>query len=253
MKAWEKEYLDKHWTKDQTYETMWKLEQKPQGRLWLINRMVGKTPKRILDVGCGKGGIAKMLIRSGHDCKGIDIAPSAVDYARKFGIDCYVADVEEELPFLDGTFDVVVIGDTLEHLLRPQKALAEINRVLTPQGVLIVSVPNLGFILVPLALIFYQPAIKSTSALGVWDHIQQFTLNKLEKLLRETGFEIGEVHAPRLVYYPKKKQWSPPVLGKELAKWIFVFTSFTLGRLWPSRFGDQLLVKCRKTYELKGT
>jgi SAM-dependent methyltransferase len=62
--------------------------------------------------------------------------------AAALGIDTVQANVEEPLPFEDGSFDAVVAGELFEHLRFPDALVAEIERVLRPGGVLAGSVPN---------------------------------------------------------------------------------------------------------------
>lgn len=110
---------------------------------------------RILDVGCGRGEIIRHCARLGADAYGIDYAPVAVRMTRDL-----IADEDAEvkpgqmgvaradakrLPFPSGVFDRVLLFDVVEHLYpwELQEALAEIRRVLNPDGRLIVhTAPN---------------------------------------------------------------------------------------------------------------
>lgn len=68
-----------------------------------------------------------------------------IDRAARFGIALKDCDLEKEkLPFSDSTFDIVLLTETLEHFnFHPGKAMSEISRVLAPEGVVIITTPNL--------------------------------------------------------------------------------------------------------------
>jgi SAM-dependent methyltransferase len=88
-------------------------------------------PARILDAGCGSGDFAALL--TAPDLRCVDLSPAAVDAARERGLRAEVADVQN-LPFPDGSFDVVVANWVLYHVHDRALAIAELARVLTPAG-----------------------------------------------------------------------------------------------------------------------
>lgn len=83
---------------------------------------------RCLEVGCGRGAFQEMV----RDYTGVDLSEAAGQFLTK---PFFVAS-GESLPFADGTFDVVWSITVLEHIPDPEKALAEIRRVLKPGGLL---------------------------------------------------------------------------------------------------------------------
>ncbi|MFP2927969.1 class I SAM-dependent methyltransferase [Pyxidicoccus sp. 3LG] len=98
---------------------------------------------RILDVGCGGGWSTLVLRRLGHRAEGLDLHAHALE-ARALDAELpYTQGDATKLPFPDGTFDVVCMRDTLEHVPEPRKALDEAARVLRQGGRLIVVGPNL--------------------------------------------------------------------------------------------------------------
>ncbi|MEM7516241.1 MAG: methyltransferase domain-containing protein, partial [Planctomycetota bacterium] len=102
--------------------------------------------RRVLDAGCGCGYGSQFLSRSGADeVVGVDVDPAAIDYCRQhFEADdlrFMTADVMA-LPFDDASFDVVTCFEVFEHVDPPDALLAELRRVLHPEGVLVVSTPN---------------------------------------------------------------------------------------------------------------
>jgi len=101
--------------------------------------------KRVLDLGCGAGYGAAELARVADRVTGVDVAPDAVEYARAQ----YTAEnlaFEEgsatHLTYADGSFDLVVAFEMIEHLEDWRGFLTEARRVLAASGQLIVSTPN---------------------------------------------------------------------------------------------------------------
>jgi SAM-dependent methyltransferase len=99
--------------------------------------------RRVLDAACGEGyGTAMLAAAGARAVVGVDIDKATVDHAReKYGLEFERADVAE-LPFEEGSFDLVVSFETLEHVPDAPRALAEFRRVLADDGLLIASTPN---------------------------------------------------------------------------------------------------------------
>ena len=109
-------------------------------RIPLLVAAVGRG-KRVLDLGCRSGALTRHFLE-GNSVVGLDVDANALEKAAALGIEPVQANVEEPLPFDDGSFDAVVAGELLEHLQFPDALVAEIRRVLRPGGVLSGSVPN---------------------------------------------------------------------------------------------------------------
>ncbi len=108
----------------------------------LYIRLVGKGHK-ILEVGCRSGNLTQFYAE-GNEVTGIDVDRNSLElFKKRLGFDAHWVDADsEDFPFEDGAFDTVVFSEVMEHLRFPQKALKEINRVLSPGGRLVGSVPN---------------------------------------------------------------------------------------------------------------
>ena len=99
---------------------------------------------RILDVGCGSGGLARLLAEEGAEVTGIDPNPQAPTAARTLAPAARFEEASAEaLPFEDAAFDVVLVVNALHHvpLDAMDRALAEAARVARPGGWLIVLEP----------------------------------------------------------------------------------------------------------------
>lgn len=94
-------------------------------------------PRRVLEVGGGEGELAERVVRElGVELVAIDQSERMVEIQRSKGIDAAVGDVQE-LPFRDGEFDVAVAAWMLFHVPDLDRALAELARVLKPDGRLV--------------------------------------------------------------------------------------------------------------------
>jgi SAM-dependent methyltransferase len=104
--------------------------------------------RRVLDAGCGSGYGSAELAAVAHSVTGIDIAPEALDFASK---NYSAANVRwtrassSALPFRNGSYDLVVAFEVIEHLHDWPDLLKEARRVLAPGGQFIVSTPNKSF------------------------------------------------------------------------------------------------------------
>lgn len=102
--------------------------------------------QEVLDVACGEGYGTALLAARAATATGVDIAQSAIDhacsrYAAIANLGFRQADCAA-LPFADGSFDVVVSFETIEHIATQEPFLDEVRRVLRPEGLLLLSCPN---------------------------------------------------------------------------------------------------------------
>ena len=100
------------------------------------------STSRVLDLGCGRGGVIELVWRDVRLAAGIDPdAPSLASH-RAAGLPV-VRGVGESLPFVDSSFDLIVSLWVLEHLRDPAATLREIRRVLAPGGHFVFVTPNM--------------------------------------------------------------------------------------------------------------
>lgn len=101
--------------------------------------------KRVLDAGCGTGYGSAELAHSAFMVTGADIAAEAVDFARehyRLPNLHFVQATCGAMPHPDGTFDLIVAFEVIEHLAHWREFLLEVRRVMTPGGQFVVSTPN---------------------------------------------------------------------------------------------------------------
>ena len=145
-------------------------------------------------IGCGKGFFANELARQGNRVDGVDVLPDAPEESELRSY--YSADLDNGIaPVLDQLrgrqYDRVLLLDVLEHLKDPERILRQSRTAVKPEGVLIVSVPNVANITVRLALLFGRFNYQER---GILDrtHLRFFTRRTARAMLKDQQYEILE-------------------------------------------------------------
>lgn len=149
--------------------------------------MIDGHEGRTLDIGCGPGIMLNDLYRRGFEPFGFDISKAMVKTAREHFLKLEdstpflcVADVEN-LPFIDGSFELVVCAGVIEYLGQDYRALQEISRVLKPRGIAFITVTN------ALAPFWFIETI--AKIVGVWSKLVSYVKG-------DSPFPIARVHIP---------------------------------------------------------
>lgn len=144
-------------------------------------------PAKVIDIGCGNGGLVHRLAVAGFDVVGIDPDADACRAARAGGLKIEQGSAEDlPVSFADAGFDAVTMMHVLEHVLNPVQALDNITRMLRRGGRLYVEVPNN-------ACIGRQEAGATWRWLDVPRHLNFFTPESLQAFCRKAGLEIEAV------------------------------------------------------------
>jgi O-antigen biosynthesis protein len=245
------------------YETDTDLENK-NSSLTLIVELVG-SDKRVLDVATSTEQVAKVLGERGCKVTRIEVDPETARQVEEYCETVIIGDVESldlgnELD--DEHFDVIVLGDVLEHLKDPLQTLRRLKPFLRAAGYVVASVRNIAHGSVRLALIqgkFHHPS------LGLVDdmHLRFFTRDSAEQLFKDAGFLITELKSTtRAIFDTEKdsKQIPDEVLrlvqgDPEASTYQFVLTAHRYGevgtlakRVWL--LSEQLAERDRTIYEL---
>jgi methionine biosynthesis protein MetW len=157
-------------------------------------------PRKLLDVGCGSGYLAKLLKErvSRLVVHGVDISTVALERARAHVDEVWQGDLDKaDLPLPAEQYDTVTCVEVLEHLYDPDHALREIARVLTPSGHAVVTVPNLAYWRYRLDLLrgrVPSPAVDRR-------HLHQFNDRLFTETLARAGLRVTTMtgHGLRLV------------------------------------------------------
>ena len=151
-------------------------------------KLIPESAYKILDVGCARGSLGKAL-KEIHRCHitGIELNPVMADVASRIYDRVYNLPVED-ISF-KCQFDAIICGDVIEHLRDPGSVLKHLTQLLTPDGVLIGTVPNSGHwsIVMDLAQGHFEMI---PVGLLCMSHIRFFTEIELRNLLQTSGLEI---------------------------------------------------------------
>ncbi len=151
----------------------------------ICSRIEGHRP-RILDVGCGTGANLVMLSRFG-EAEGVDVSPDALAFCRARGLQNVRLGAAEELPFEDGTFDLVTAFDVIEHMDDDVAGLREMHRVLRPDGRILLFVPTF------MSLWGVQDEVSN--------HRRRYRLPELRQVVTEAGFEIERATYANITFF----------------------------------------------------
>ncbi len=160
---------------------------KPRSRnMDLINRYVTE-PGRILDVGCAMGFFLVDARKAGWEVTGIEISEYSSACARKrFKLNILtgeLGDLVRKNEIETGSFDVVTIWDTLEHVQDPSGLLKAVNQVLKEEGLLFISTLNIDSLVSKADgkdWHFFAPPM----------HLFYFSERTLKGFLRKAGFKV---------------------------------------------------------------
>lgn len=152
-----------------------------------------------LDVGCWVGNLGSLLIQK-KKCKvdGVDFKQEVLNEALRKGYrNIYKVNFNNETYSLnqipDNTYDYIIFADVLEHLIDPGLVLSSLKSKLKHNGKIVISLPNVAFLLNRVLL-----------ALGKWDykdfgtldktHLRFFTIKTGKELVSTSGYKISKVY-----------------------------------------------------------
>jgi SAM-dependent methyltransferase len=158
----------------------------------LLERTASLVPRgSFLEIGCAGGAFLDAARRKGYEVRGVEFSAVAAAFARDhFGLDVVTGEVAAAR-FADAAFDIVFMGDVIEHLPAPQDTLREVARIMKPGGLLVILCPSqtntvysrLGFIA------FGLLRRNATVHLPPY-HLVEYRPGSMRTLLLRCGFDI---------------------------------------------------------------
>jgi len=188
--------------------------------------------RRVLDVGCGNGEFAA-AVKAKLNCEAWGVEPSpksarfAVGRLDRVMEGCFNRELKLPLNY----FDCIVFNDVLEHMLDPGSALGQARDLLTQDGVVVASIPNVAHVWVIANLLAARWPQKDS---GIFDrpHVRFFARRDMVRLLESAGLEVLEVRP----YYSRYRS----IRALSLVLSLYVFRAYfarqylLVGRLPPA-------------------
>ncbi len=163
-------------------------------------------PRRLLDVGCWDGSATRDYAAAfGAEALGVEVFDGPAAEARRRAVEVARLDLEvDRFPWPDGSVDLVIANQVLEHLKNVWLPMAEMARVLRAGGWLIVSVPNLASLHNRILLLLgRQPSSIRTQG----PHVRGFTLREVRRLVQlGSVFRLERVRG--VGFYPLGVRWA---------------------------------------------
>ena len=139
-----------------------------------------RQSNRLLDIGCGAGGLLLAARQNGWNAQGLEVAGQATEHVRSLGFEVFHGELQQA-EFPAEHFDVITAAEILEHLSEPRLLVQEVARILRPGGLFWTTTPHAHGL--------------SARVLGLkWrcvcppEHLQLFSVAGIKALLREVGF-----------------------------------------------------------------
>jgi ubiquinone/menaquinone biosynthesis C-methylase UbiE len=207
--------------------------------------LVGK--KRILDYGCGMGySYQRPLSQSVQEYLAADVSEVALKNAESKGFQTFRIGENGAINLPDGACNGAICSEVLEHLWDPLATAKELNRVLSPGGILVVTIPNFGYL--PwrlLALLRAQVPLEPESSENRYRgvHIRFYSQLMLKRMLKDAGFKEVKIYG-----WCGGSIWDVFIAAGKLSTitvWAhkflprFMHLAF-LARIWPNVFAQRL-------------
>ena len=215
---------------------------------------------RLLDLGCGAGGLLLSAMRAGWDAEGVEVSAKATEQVRAQGGKVFCGKLDEAR-YPDEHFDVVASSEVLEHVDDPRAFVEEVARILRPGGLFWATTPHGRGV--------------SAKVLGLnWsivvppDHLHLFSVKGVKTLLAAAGFRRVKVvaHAVNpyelldgVLHRARRDEAGTELLNKERIQTSYALNEFLTaspsrralrsmanGFLGLCRLGDDLKIRAEK-------
>jgi len=161
--------------------------------------------------------------KRGWQVYGVEFSKNAYCHAQeRLGPVIFQGDIRDA-QYGNNTFDIVTLWHTLEHLTTPLETLREIRRILKPEGLLFIEVPNINF----LENYFFR-FFGITKHLFFMEHLVHFSPKTLKNIVRKAGFIIKGVTSSDVTVAGKDYKTMIGVAFAYLGKSIYFLTGLNL-------------------------
>jgi methionine biosynthesis protein MetW len=199
-------------------------------RNWILIEWVG-TGKRVLEVGCSTGYMSQLMKERSCAVTGVEVDAEAARHAANYCEEVHVLDLNSPdwiARFSESKFEAVLLGDVLEHLVNPARILTQIRELLTPNGSVVISLPNVVHWETRLKILLGRFDYQSCGTLD-HTHLRFFTLKTAQELIDSAGLRTVRFH--------------PAVGGRMTGHWRGIWQM--LAKMLPGLFAYQFLFEVK--------
>lgn len=173
----------------------------------------------ILEVGSAPCHFTYLLKKLNYPVVGLDIEPGRLNkFIKKYDLDVRKCDIEkEQLPFKDNQFNFIIFSEIFEHLrIDPIFTMKEIRRVLKPDGIMMLTTPNLyaleRIISFATGRGLFKPykQFEKLHTIGHMGHIREYSTDEAKHFLENTGFKV--IDTQYRIYNKTKKKIIGPIM-----------------------------------------
>lgn len=192
-----------------------------------------RPPGRLLDVGAGAGLFVSVAKQSGWQAKGLEPSRWGVEKGKKrFGVKMEQGSFED-FKVKPESFEVITMWDVLEHYWEPMKVLRKARKMLTKDGVLVLTTININS--------WFSRLLGRHWTWLIRVHLWYFTNKTLRRMLEETGYQIE--------WMGTQTRWFslPYLLSRFIGRDFSWFPEISL----PAVTGDILMVVARRRQKLR--
>ncbi len=166
--------------------------------------------RKVLDVGCGEASFTQSVKKAFNaEAWGLEMVAAAADIARSRLDQVLVGSFDDRFADLPQKyFDCIFFNDVLEHMENPERVLSASKKLLSEEGAIMCSIPNVRFFPNLLELLIKKDWRYRDGGVLDRTHLRFFTLKSIERLFADLGFEIVKIsginpiksHKAKLLY-----------------------------------------------------
>lgn|SRR5574343_381592 len=158
--------------------------------------------KKLLDVGCSNGEFIFHARNRGFEVSGVELNKRTADIAINHKLNVFNG-LLNDAKYPNNNFDIIFLGDIIEHVLSPRDFIKECSRILKVNGLIVISTPNLDCLWSKSTLCLYKTFGIPWSSVTPPHHTFQFSIGNLDKFMSQ--FNMNKIKSwyykpPRLMY-----------------------------------------------------